>query len=241
VIGCCCRVSQIRKSEAEASTSLIRFGIARSSTKQGWISMHEMIQLYARKKGGNSAARAMFQGVGSRGVISLHSEHLWAACFLVLGFGNNPVIVEPKVSELLSFIKRVAIPLALHSFTSFSRCHAALELLRICTCALEAAEESFVSQVQNWLDKSTCWRMLGRADTELDEYLWQDVTLLKALLLEMRAKLTLRGGLYDGGEDLCRTCISIRSVMLGVDHPDTMAAQQTLAKLVRYQTNIRVG
>lgn len=240
-IGCCFRVSQIRKSEAEASTMLIRFGIARSSTREGWINMHEMIQLYARKKGGNSAARAMFQGVGSRGAISLHSEHLWAACFLVFGFGNDPVIVEPKVSELLSFIKRVAIPLALHSFTSFSRCQAALELLRICTCALEAAEESFVSQVQNWLDKSTCWRMLGRADTKLDEYLWQNVTLLKALLLEMRAKLMLRGGLYDGGEDLCRTCISIRTVMLGADHPDTIAAQQTLAKLVRYQTNIRVG
>lgn len=241
VIGCCCRVSQIRKSEAEASTMLIRFGIARSSTKQGWINMHEMIQLYARKKGGNSTARAMFQGVGSRGAISLHSEHLWAACFLVFGFGNDPVIVEPKVSELLSFIKRVAIPLALHCFTSFSRCQAALELLRICTCALESAEESFVSQVQNWLEKSTCWRMLGRADTKLDEFLWQDVTLLKALLLEMRAKLMLRGGLYDGGEDLCRTCISIRTVMLGGDHPDTLAAQQTLAKLVRYQTNIRVG
>jgi hypothetical protein len=32
-LGCCCRVSQIRKSETEASTILIRFGIARSSTK----------------------------------------------------------------------------------------------------------------------------------------------------------------------------------------------------------------
>ena len=99
VIGCCCTVSQIRKSIVEASTMLIRFGIARSSTKQGWINMHEMIQLYAKKKGGNSTTIAMFQGVGSKGAISLHSEHLWAACFLVFGFVNDPVIVEPKVSE----------------------------------------------------------------------------------------------------------------------------------------------
>eukprot|EP01018_Ginkgo_biloba_P034257 Gb_12687 [translate_table: standard] len=240
-VGCCCGVSQARKSETEASAMLIRFGFARSSSRQGWVHIHEIIQLYARKKGGNSAARAMFQGISNRGTISLHSEHLWAACFLIFGFGNDPVIVEPKVSELLSFTKRGVLPLAIHAFTAFSRCHAALELLRLCTNALEAAEESFVSEVPNWLNRSLCWRRPGHTDTQLDEYLWQDVTLLKASLLEIRAKLMLRGGQYDGGEELCRACISIRTVMLGADHPDTVTAQETLAKLVRCRTNIRVG
>lgn len=63
--------------------------------------------------------------------------------------------------------------------------------------------------------------------------MWQDLTLLKALLLEARAKLLMRGGRYDVGEELIRTCISIRTVMLGADHSDTLAAQETLSKFVR--------
>ncbi|KAL8126817.1 hypothetical protein AgCh_013930 [Apium graveolens] len=58
-----------------------------------------------------------------------------------------------------------------------------------------------------------------------------DVTLLKATLLETRAKLLLRGGYFDSGEELCRTCISIRTVMLGHSHAQTLAAQETLPKI----------
>eukprot|EP01018_Ginkgo_biloba_P002481 Gb_04059 [translate_table: standard] len=241
VVSCCCVISQTRRSEAEALAMLIRFGIARSSSRQGWIHIHEMIQLYARKKGGISAARAMFQCISNRGTIFLHSEHFWSACFLIFEFGNDQVIVKPKVAELLSFIKIGVLPLAIHAFTVFSRCHAALELLCVCTNALEAAEESFVSQVPNWLDRTPCWRRSAHTDTQLDEYLWQDVILLKASLLEIRAKLILRGGQYDIGEELCRSCISIRTVMFGADHPETIAARETLAKLVRCRTSIRVG
>jgi hypothetical protein len=64
------------------------------------------------------------------------------------------------------------------------------------------------------------------------------VTLLKATLLETRAKLLLHRGLFDTGEELCRTCISIRTVMLGHGHAQTLAAQETLAKLVRYRSKI---
>ena len=68
---------------------------------------------------------------------------------------------------------------------------------------------------------------------QVDEYVWQDLTLVKAHLLEIRAKLMMRGGQFDAGEELLRTCINIRTVMLGPDNPDTLAAEETLSKLVR--------
>lgn len=68
---------------------------------------------------------------------------------------------------------------------------------------------------------------------QVDEYVWQDLTLVKAHLLEIRAKLMMRGGQFEAGEELLRTCINIRTVMLGPDNPDTLAAEETLSKLVR--------
>ncbi|MCO5582350.1 hypothetical protein L7F22_036244 [Adiantum nelumboides] len=77
----------------------------------------------------------------------------------------------------------------------------------------------------------------GVLGNEVDEYVWEEATLLKALLLETRAKLLLKGGQFDAGEEICRTCISIWKVMLGENHPDTISAQDTLAKLVRARSN----
>lgn len=235
---CCCLSSQTRRWEMEAAALLLRFGIAKRTTRPGWIHFHEIIQLYARKRGGVPAAKAMAQGIGKKGIVALHPEHFWAACFLLFGFGNDPVIIEFKAMELISFIKKGVLPLAMRAFTAFSRCHASMELLRLCTNTLEEVEKSFVSQIQNWCDKSLCWKKGTKSSYQVDEYVWQDVTLLKALLLETRAKLMLRGGQFDAGEELCRTCISIRTVMLGHDHPQTLASQETLAKVVRYRSKI---
>lgn len=58
----------------------------------------------------------------------------------------------------------------------------------------------------------------------------QDVILLKANLHEIRAKLLLKGGHFDSGEELCRACVSIWTVMLSYNHAQTLAAQETLAK-----------
>ncbi|KAI5071903.1 hypothetical protein GOP47_0014154 [Adiantum capillus-veneris] len=251
-----CGTTQTKRAESEAGSLLVRLGIARSCTKQGWIFFDEILQLYARKRGGPPAARAMVQGIKKRGVISQHSEHFWAACFLVFGFANDPVIVDLRAVELLSFIKKGALQLAFRAFTTFSRCRAALELLRLCTNMLEDVEKSFVSQTQDWWGRSLCWRAssthnymiqqaasgmrrpAGTLGNEVDEYVWEEATLLKALLLETRAKLLLKGGQFDAGEEICRTCISIRVVMLGENHPDTISAQDTLAKLVRARSNI---
>ena len=62
--------------------------------------------------------------LGYSPTISLHFEHFWAACFIVLGFGNEPIVVELKVVEMLTFIRRGVLQLAIRSFTSFSRCYA---------------------------------------------------------------------------------------------------------------------
>ncbi|MCO5581517.1 hypothetical protein L7F22_035402 [Adiantum nelumboides] len=248
-----CGTTQTKRAESEAGSLLIRIGIARSCTKQGWIFFDEIVQLYARKRGGPPAARAMVQGIKKKGVISQHFEHFWAACFLVFGFANDLVIVDLRAVELLSFIKKGALQLAFRAFTTFSRCRAALELLRLCTNMLEDVEKSFVSQTQDWWGRSLCWRAGsthnyivqqaasgmrgGVLGNEVDEYVWEEATLLKALLLETRAKLLLKGGQFDAGEEICRTCISIRTVMLGENHPDTISAQDTLAKLVRARSN----
>ncbi|KAH7431779.1 hypothetical protein KP509_08G066200 [Ceratopteris richardii] len=220
-----------RRRDIEASSLLIKYGMAKRCSRQGWIYFHEIVQLYARKRGGVQAAKATVQSIRKRGLVSLHSDHLWTACFLVLGFGNDPIFVELRVVELLSFIRKCVFPLALRSFSSFSRCHAALELLRLSASLLEDVEKRFVSPTH---DKSLCCkrnRYSGRM--HVDDKSLQDVTLLKALILEARAKLLLKGGQFDAGEEICRTCISIRTAMLGHDHADTIGAQETLAKLVR--------
>ena len=77
-----------------------------------------------------------------------------------------------------------------------------LKFLRLCTNLLEDVEKSFVSQV----DKSLCCPRKSNSNGDhVDEYVWQDVTLLKALLLETRAKLMLKGGHFDAAEELAVT------------------------------------
>jgi hypothetical protein len=120
-------------------------------------------QTYARKQGGELAARAAVQAVRKGGNLMLHYDHFWAASFLVFRFGNRapPVMVDLRVTDLLLFTKKVVLPLALRAFTNFSHCNAALELLRQCNSVFEEMEKSFVSQVQDWWDKSLCWMRGG--------------------------------------------------------------------------------
>jgi len=166
------------------------------------------------------------------------SDHLWESAFLVFGFKSEPPVVELKATDMVLYIKRTALPLAIQAFTAFSRCNSSLELLKVCTNALEEVEKSFVTQIQDWSHDSICWKKRLERRQKVDEYVWQDVTLLKATLLETRAKLLARGGHLDSGKELCRTCISIRTVMLGHNHAQTLAAQETLARLVRMRSKI---
>lgn len=231
--------SQKLKSEEDSAIVLVKLGLAKRSNKSPgcWILIHPITQIFAKRKGGLVAAKATIQAIRKIGNPVLNSDHLWASVFLVFGFKSTPPFVQLKALEMVQFIKKTALPLAIGAFTTFSRCNSALELLKVCTNVLEEVEKSFVSQIQDWCHGSLCWKK-KKEKQRMDEYVWQDVTLLKATLLETRARLVMRGGHFDYGEELCRTCISIRTVMLGHNHAQTLAAQETLSKLVRMRSKI---
>ncbi|CAO2184123.1 unnamed protein product [Urochloa humidicola] len=224
-----------RKAEVESALLLVNLGLATKANRHPgcWIQFHPITQLFGKIRGGLAPTTAAVNGVMRAGNPSVYSDHLWASAFLVFGFKSEPPAVQLKAVDMVLFIKKTALPLAIDSFMSFSRCGSALELLKVCTNVLEEVEKSYASRMQDWNRGSLCWRKKLQPNHRVDEFVWQEVTLLKATLLETRAKLLLRGGLFDTGEELCRTCISIRTVMLGHGHAQTLAAQETLAKLVR--------
>ncbi|KAM0995736.1 hypothetical protein TB2_005682 [Malus domestica] len=229
-----------KSSEEDSALLLVKLGLARAAKKPFgcWIQFHPITQVYTKRKEGLVAAKATIQGIRKIGNPLVNLDHLWATAFLVFGFKSEPPLVQLKAIDMVLYIKKTALPLAIRAFTTFSRCNSALELLKVCTNVLEEVEKSFVSQIQDWCHGSLCWKNKLQSNQRVDEYVWQDVTLLKATLLETRAKLLLRGGHFDSGEELCRTCISIRTVMLGHNHAHTLAAQETLAKLVRMRSKI---
>ncbi|CAL5005504.1 unnamed protein product [Urochloa decumbens] len=228
-----------RKAEVESALLLVNLGLARKANRHPgcWIQFHPITQLFGKIRGGLAPTTAAVNGVMRAGNPSVYYDHLWASAFLVFGFKSEPPAVQLKAVDMVLFIKKTALPLAIDSFMSFSRCGSA-QLLKVCTNVLEEVEKSYASRMQDWNRGSLCWRKKLQPNHRVDEFVWQEVTLLKATLLETRAKLLLRGGLFDTGEELCRTCISIRTVMLGHGHAQTLAAQETLAKLVRYRSKI---
>lgn len=227
-----------RRSETDASSLLLRFNIARSSGKDGFIQFNHLVKLYARKRGITGVPQAMVKGVISRGFVSQNSDHIWAACFLLLGFGKDPIVVELKVTELLFLVKEVVLPLAITTFVTFSRCNAALEVLRLCTDALEATDQAFVTPVDKWLDKSLCWKPI-QTSAQLNPSIWKNLALARATVLEVRAKLMARGGKFSIGDDLIRKAVFIRTSICGEDHPDTISARDTLTKLTRLLATVQ--
>nr|GME02829.1 Disease resistance protein [Ipomoea batatas] len=235
-----CLTCQTWKSEEEAALLLVRFGLARRANRKPGcsIQLHPITQIFAKRKDGLVAVKATLQGVQRSGNLQIDSDHLWACVFHVFGFKSEPPIAQFNASDMVLFIRNTFLPLAINAFTTFSRCRIALELLKGCTDVLEEVERSFASQIQDWYHGSLCWKKKPQSNQRVDEYVWQEVTLLKATLLETRAELLLRGGHFDSSEELCRSCINIRTVMLGHNHAQTLAAQQTLAKLVRMRSKI---
>ncbi|KAK9123017.1 hypothetical protein Sjap_012619 [Stephania japonica] len=234
VLTCCWFSPYPRRSVVESSALLVRLGFARNPTKEGYIDFHEIIKLYARKRGDTQAAYAMFRAINSRGSLSEHNEHVWATCFLILKFGTQPAILKPKISELVSFIKRFALPLAVYTFTNASRCNAALELMRQCTDALEVIEESLLSKMGKTSEKSFQSRMISVPPTgELYPALYQELILLKATLLETRGKILLQSGELEIGDELCRTSIWIREVIHGEDRQGRISSSNKMDELLR--------
>lgn len=242
--GCSFMARTWKKTEEEYALLLVRLGLARKVMYQSglWIQFHPITRIFARTrtKEAERAIQATIFATMKLGQPLLNIDHFWANAFVVFGFKSEPPLLELKPIETVQFIKKTAIPLALSSFTKFSRCNSSLELLKVSTNLLEDLEKSFVTQVQDWHNGSFCWKknLKIKSNKKVDEYVWEEVTLLKATLLETRAKLLLRGGYFDCAEELCRTCISIRTVMLGHNHAQTLIAQETLAKLVRLRSRI---
>ncbi|KAM0882284.1 hypothetical protein ACQ4PT_032392 [Festuca glaucescens] len=231
---------QARKAEVQSAHLLVKLGLARKTIQRAgcWIQLHPIVQLFSKISGSLTSASASVTGVVRTGNMSMYSDHMWASAFLLFGFKSEPPVVQLKAVDLVLFIKKIALPLAIQAFMTFSRCSSALELLKVCTNILEDAEKLIASRLQDMKQGSLCWKKKLQADNHVDEFIWHEMTLLKATLLETRAKLLMRGGLFDSAEELCRTCISIRTVMLGHDHAQTLAAQETLAKVVRYRSKI---
>ncbi|CAN6921762.1 unnamed protein product [Brassica oleracea] len=238
-ITCGFASSKSKRSGAEAASMLLRFNIARtSSIKLGFIQIHELVKLYARNRVlVNENAPAMVRAVISRGSTVETAEQMWGVCFLLFGFGNEAPTIQLKITELLFLVKQVILPLAIKTFITFSRCSAAVELLRVCTNALEAADQTLVTPVEKWLDKSLCWRPV-QTSAQLNPVLWEELALTRATVLETRAKLMLRGGQFGVADDLIRKAIFIRTSISGEDHPATVSARETLSKLTRLLSNV---
>ncbi|KAG2239957.1 hypothetical protein Bca52824_091188 [Brassica carinata] len=225
-ISCGFASSNSKRSGAEAASMLLRFNIARASNvKLGFVQIHELVRLYARNRVmANETAPAMVRAVINRGWSVETADQIWAVCFLLFGFSNEAPSIQLKITELLFLVEQVILPLAIRTFVTFSRCGAAVELLRVCTNALEAADQTLVKPVEKWLDKSLCWRSV-QTSAQLNPILWEELALARATVLETRAKLTLRGGQFG-------------NFYLGEDHPGTVSARETLSKLTRLSSNV---
>ncbi|KAG1333932.1 hypothetical protein COCNU_03G000510 [Cocos nucifera] len=241
LISCTWMISKAPNSKADASSMLLRFRLARS-TKNGYISFHDIIKLYAHKKSDGRIARSVIRAICTEGSLLQHSDHIWAACLLVFKFGTDPVATNLSTRDLLSFIKQFVLPLAYHNFMRYSWCSAVMELLRLCTETLESLENSFLTEVNNTRNNSSSMRRpKGQSSIRSDPQLYWDLAHLRAMLLETRAKFMLKGGQYDLGEQLCRTAVSIKEVIYGWDHPETQATFETLEQLLRFQSNFVIS
>ncbi|KAH7666312.1 P-loop containing nucleoside triphosphate hydrolase protein [Dioscorea alata] len=229
-LTCMCtrQPNNVKSSEDELADIMVRLRIARSCTKIGCIYVHDIIKLYARNTDNSYNAHAVVQAISTEGSIQEHSDHAWAACFLVFKFGNTPSVVDLSVQGMVSFIKRIVLPLAMQDLRAFSQYTCVLELLRVATEALETMEDLLLPDGDSSSNKSPA---------QFDPHWYNEFAHLRATLLESRAKLMIRGGLYDIAEQLCRTTLNIKEVMCGWEHPDTQATRQMIEKLIRLQSN----
>ncbi|XP_020100317.1 uncharacterized protein LOC109718471 [Ananas comosus] len=206
--------------EAEASSMLIRFGLARSCAREGYLSFHDIVNLHARRRSNAEFARsAVVRAIIKEGSVSRHSDHVWAACFLLFRSGTGPVTVDLPTRDLLSFIKRFVLPLASQSFTMFSMYNAVLELLRLSSRALEVLVDSFLSEEKKYA--SSCFNPKRMSSVEPNPLLYCDLERVRATILDRRAMIMMRGCQHDVAEQLCRTAVGIKEVIYGPEHPET--------------------
>ena len=222
-----------RKSESQATSILLRFGIARACLKPNCVCFHDCVKLHAIHQYGDAAAVATIQAIALRASVSNSPEQIWAASFLLFSYNADPAVVKLNPTDLLLFVKRAALPLSVHSFFAFSRCIASLDLLRHCAVVLDAAADALISGGDDWGGGTVCCGRISRWGEQKVMRLWRELGLLRAGVMETRAKLMMRGGMYDEADELVRKAIFIRTSISGECHQETIAARETLAKLTR--------
>ncbi|CAA6670470.1 unnamed protein product [Spirodela intermedia] len=189
----CVRISHNEQLEAKATEMLVRLRVARVSTRSGFIYFHDIIKLYMRKRGNFATARSMVHVIMQYGSPRYHSEHIWAASFLLFNFGSDPVVISLEVPELLDFIRKCVLPLAWDTYAVYFRFGAALELLYQAMKALEAAkvgqflEEDSLEWVPRWRTSK------GRPSKKSDPHLHKQLASVEATLLETFFKMMHRG------------------------------------------------
>ncbi|KAJ0961386.1 hypothetical protein J5N97_000422 [Dioscorea zingiberensis] len=196
----------LMSSEVELTDMMVRLRIARGCTRIGCIYLYDIIKLYACKTDYSGIAHDIVQEIDTGGSIEVHSEHAWTTCFLVFKFSIDPSIVDLSVQDMVSFIKQIVLLLAMHDLKAFSQYTSALELLWLATENLEAMEDSFLSEGDNSYNKSA---------VQIAPNIYYEFAHVRATLLESRAKLMIRDGLYDIGEQLYRKALNIKEVICG--------------------------
>lgn len=193
----CVRISHNEQLEAKATEILVRLRVARVCTRSGFIFFHDIIKLYMRKRGNFATARAMVHVIMQYGSPRYHSEHIWAASFLLFNFGSDPVVISLEVPDLLDFIRKCVLPLARDTYAVFFRCGAALELLYQAMKALEAAKvgQFMEDDSVEWAPR---WRTSKRRPSKkADPHLYKELASVEATLLETFFKLMHRGPMKE--------------------------------------------
>lgn len=222
--------------DVEALNFLLKLQIGRMTTTSLCISFHDVFKLYACKRGNGGVADFVVRAVSIGGSLPQSVDHIWAACFLLFKFGSDPVAVHLPIHDLVSFIERFVLPLCVHCFKALFRCNAALTLLRIATETLESLEDSFLADANSRQNKSSCFSSCLEPTMFPDPAIYQKFAHMRATLLETRAELMLRGNLYEIGERLCRRAVSIKEVIYGWEHHETISSRETLERFLRFQS-----
>ncbi|XP_020589250.1 uncharacterized protein LOC110030716 [Phalaenopsis equestris] len=210
--------TNLLKAEA-ASSMLIGVNLARRSSRKGFISFHDIIRIYAYKRGGDKFASSMVRAISTQGCLPVHLNHIWAACFLIFKFSSMSTVANLSIPILLPFIRQFVLPLADHSFASLSQCDLIVDLLHRSTKLLESVENLILAGANSEEALSYCFAS-GSKNSILypDPLVYQDVARLRAALLERRAKFMVLCGHYEIGEQLCSTALNIKEVINGLKH-----------------------
>ncbi|XP_078436388.1 uncharacterized protein LOC144707145 [Wolffia australiana] len=217
-----------KKPQVGSSNALTRLNMAKiCSNKEGCIYFHQIIKEYSRIKGKICSAKAMVSAVLQKNPQNIDPEHVWAAGFLVFKLRTESPIVRIETLELLSFIDKHIIPLAMSTVSCSCRFEAACELLM-------AAEESLKNETSSYVEegKQLWMSCSNRFAYQLGRSTFKEIYLLRLKILQTRAEMSLRGGYYGSAERLFRSALNITEVFYDSNHPELIAIRVKIKEML---------